>query len=61
MPCAWIAAAQAVLQHERLDQVASIDLAENVAGDSRACHIDTTSRTRIEAYAALAGPADSPA
>jgi 23S rRNA (uracil1939-C5)-methyltransferase len=36
----WIANAQAVMQRERLDGVTGVEIAENVAGDERACHLE---------------------
>jgi 23S rRNA (uracil1939-C5)-methyltransferase len=36
----WIAHAQTVLLRDRLTGLAAIEMAENVAGDERACHLD---------------------
>jgi 23S rRNA (uracil1939-C5)-methyltransferase len=37
---AWIARAEAVLQRERLHDVVAVEIAENIAGDQRACHVE---------------------
>jgi 23S rRNA (uracil1939-C5)-methyltransferase len=36
----WIAHAQDVLRRHRLDDVTAIEIAENISGDERACHIE---------------------
>lgn len=36
----WIAYAQNVLRRDRLDDVIAIEIAENIAGDERACHVE---------------------
>jgi 23S rRNA (uracil1939-C5)-methyltransferase len=37
---AWIASVEAVLRRERLTGLVSVDLAENIPGDVRACHLE---------------------
>jgi len=36
----WIAYAQDVLRRDRLDDVTGIEIAENITGDERACHVE---------------------
>jgi tRNA/tmRNA/rRNA uracil-C5-methylase (TrmA/RlmC/RlmD family) len=37
---AWIAQAESILQRERITGLAGVEIAENVAGDQRACHLE---------------------
>jgi 23S rRNA (uracil1939-C5)-methyltransferase len=39
----WIAQAEIVLQRERLDDVVAVEIAENITGDQRACHVELRS------------------
>ncbi len=50
---AWIAQAAAVLQRERLSGLAAVEIAENLAGDRRACHLELHAGVAADAYAAL--------
>ena len=50
---AWIAQATAVLQRERLSGLAGVEIAENLAGDRRACHLELHAGVNADAYAAL--------
>jgi 23S rRNA (uracil1939-C5)-methyltransferase len=64
---AWIAAAQETLRSIRPGGVTAVEIAENVTGDERGCHLDLREGTDASAYAALASglvglsaqPADS--
>ena len=64
---AWIAAAQETLRSMPPGGVTAVEIAENVAGDERACHLDLREGADPSAYAALASglvglsaqPADS--
>ncbi len=51
---AWVAAAQERMRRERLDGVAGIEVAENIAGDVRACHLDLHAGVDPAPFAALA-------
>lgn len=50
----WIAVAEDVLRRERLTGVVAVELAENVAGDRRACHLELQAGADAAPYAALA-------
>ena len=50
----WIAAAQQMLLRTPLGGVGAIELAENVAGDERACHLELASGVDSTPFAALA-------
>lgn len=64
---AWIAAAQDTLRGTSPGGVTAVEIAENIAGDERACHLDLREGADPSAYAALASglvgltaqPADS--
>lgn len=64
---AWIAAAQEMLRTGSPGRVTAVEIAENIAGDERACHLDLREGADPSAYAALASglvgltaqPADS--
>ena len=64
---AWIAAAQEMLRSGSSGRVTAVEIAENIAGDERACHLDLREGADPSAYAALASglvgltaqPADS--
>lgn len=64
---AWIAAAQEMLRTGSPGRVTAVEIAENIAGDERACHLDLGEGADPSAYAALASglvgltaqPADS--
>ena len=64
---AWIVAAQETLRSIRSSGVTAVEIAENVTGDERGCHLDLREGTDPSAYAALASglvglsaqPADS--
>jgi len=51
---AWIAAAERILARERLAGLRGIDLAENIPGDERACHLELRAGTPAAPFAALA-------
>jgi 23S rRNA (uracil1939-C5)-methyltransferase len=63
----WIAAAQEMLRTGSPGRVTAVEIAENIAGDERACHLDLREGADPSAYAALASglvgltaqPADS--
>lgn len=50
---AWIAQAEAALRRERLHDVAAIEIAENIAGDERACHVELRRGADAARYAVL--------
>jgi tRNA/tmRNA/rRNA uracil-C5-methylase (TrmA/RlmC/RlmD family) len=50
----WIAAAADRLRREQLAGLADLELAENVAGDQRACHLELHAGTDAAPFAALA-------
>jgi tRNA/tmRNA/rRNA uracil-C5-methylase (TrmA/RlmC/RlmD family) len=50
----WIAATERILRDRRLTGLAGIEIAENVSGDRRACHLDLHAGTDAEAFACLA-------
>ncbi|MGE0444169.1 MAG: class I SAM-dependent RNA methyltransferase [Vicinamibacterales bacterium] len=50
----WIARVEEVLARERLTGLAWLELAENVAGDQRACHFEVAEGERRGRYAPLA-------
>jgi 23S rRNA (uracil1939-C5)-methyltransferase len=50
----WIAAAERTLATTRLTGVSAIELAENMAGDERACHLELAAGVDRRALAALA-------
>jgi 23S rRNA (uracil1939-C5)-methyltransferase len=52
---AWIAHAEEVLRRDGLPGVAAVEIAENIAGDQRACHLELHAGTDPAPYAALAG------
>jgi len=49
----WIAHAQEVLRRDRLNDVTGIEIAENIAGDERACHLDLVAGREWKRYAEL--------
>jgi 23S rRNA (uracil1939-C5)-methyltransferase len=51
---AWIAAAQETLRATSPGGVAAVEIAENIAGDERACHLELREGTHPSAYASLA-------
>ena len=51
---AWIAAAQEALRTRSPGAVTAVEIAENIAGDERACHLDLRQGADPSAYAALA-------
>jgi 23S rRNA (uracil1939-C5)-methyltransferase len=51
---AWIAAAEETLRRHRLSGVGDLELAENLAGDERACHLELMAGTDASPFAALA-------
>jgi len=51
---AWIAAAERVLARERLTGLAGVEIAENVAGDERACHLELQAGASAARFAILA-------
>ena len=51
---AWIATAEETLGRHRLTGVSDLELAENVAGDARACHLALLAGTDAAPFAALA-------
>jgi len=51
----WIAYAQGVLRRDRLDDVTAIEIAENISGDERACHIEMSEGGEWKTCASLAG------
>ena len=50
----WIAHAQAVLRRDRLDDVTAIEIAENITGDERACHVELSAGAEWKRCAPLA-------
>jgi tRNA/tmRNA/rRNA uracil-C5-methylase (TrmA/RlmC/RlmD family) len=50
---AWIARAEEILQRDRLTGIAGVEVAENVAGDLRACHLELHGGTDVAPFAAL--------
>lgn len=50
----WIDRAAAVIERERLEGLAAIELTENIAGDQRACHFEVHGGYDTAALAALA-------
>jgi 23S rRNA (uracil1939-C5)-methyltransferase len=51
---AWIAAAEETLRREQLTGLADMELAENVAGDQRACHLELHAGADAARFAPLA-------
>jgi 23S rRNA (uracil1939-C5)-methyltransferase len=51
----WIRGAQATLQRESLEGLAAIEVAENVDGTERACHLDLHAGVDEAPFVALAG------
>jgi len=51
---AWIAEAEETLRRHRLSGLADLDLAENIAGDQRACHLELLAGTDPAPFAAIA-------
>ena len=49
----WIAAAEGIIQRERLTGLDAIELAENIDGDERACHLDLRSGADASRFTAL--------
>ncbi|HEY7186518.1 MAG TPA: RsmD family RNA methyltransferase [Vicinamibacterales bacterium] len=49
----WIAHAQDVLRRDRLDDVTGIEIAENITGDERACHVELSDGREWKRCAAL--------
>ncbi len=52
---AWIEAAEQRLQHDRMAGLTSIEIAENIPGSERACHIELEPGAGSAPFAALAG------
>lgn len=52
---AWMASAEAGLGRERMASLASVDLAENVSGDMRACHLELHPGVDAARFTAIAG------
>ena len=50
----WIARAEETIARERLTGLAGLDIAENIAGDVRACHLELHGGTDTAPFAALA-------
>ena len=55
---AWIVAAEQRLRLAGLSGLTAIEIAENIAGDRRACHLELQSGARVAAFAALADGLD---
>jgi hypothetical protein len=51
---AWIASTERFLQESRLSGLTGVELAENVAGDERACHLELAPGTDPAPFAPLA-------
>ena len=51
---AWIAAAQQALDKNRLDGLTAFEIAENIPGDQRACHLELHGGAEPSAYDLLA-------
>jgi 23S rRNA (uracil1939-C5)-methyltransferase len=51
---AWIDSAQECLRRDRLTGLASIEIAENIPGSERACHLELEPGTNAAPFAALA-------
>lgn len=51
----WIAAAERILARDRLTGLVGIELAENIGGDQRACHLELQGGIDASAFAGLAG------
>ena len=51
---AWIAAAEETLRRRRLTGLADLELAENIAGDQRACHLELLAGADAAPFAELA-------
>jgi len=51
---AWIDSAQECLQRDRLTGLASIEIAENIPGSERACHLELEPGTNAAPFTALA-------
>jgi 23S rRNA (uracil1939-C5)-methyltransferase len=49
----WIAAVERIMARERLAGLDTIEIAENVRGDERACHLDLQPGAELGAFAAL--------
>ena len=54
----WIAAVERIVTRERLAGLEAIDIAENISGDQRACHVDVQAGSDAAPFAAVveAGP-----
>ncbi|MBI4264547.1 MAG: class I SAM-dependent RNA methyltransferase [Acidobacteria bacterium] len=52
--CAWIAAAERAIADQRLTGLAGLEIAENIAGDERACHLELQGGIDAARFAALA-------
>jgi 23S rRNA (uracil1939-C5)-methyltransferase len=55
---AWITEAEGILQRQRLAGLAAIDLAENIQGDQRACHLELSGHVDAARFAPLAAGLD---
>jgi tRNA/tmRNA/rRNA uracil-C5-methylase (TrmA/RlmC/RlmD family) len=51
----WIAAAEGVLTRDRLEGLMAIEIAENIPGRERACHLELRSGVEAAPFAGLAG------
>jgi 23S rRNA (uracil1939-C5)-methyltransferase len=51
---AWIAQAESILQRERITGLAAVEIAENVTGDQRACHVELHAGVDAARLSALA-------
>lgn len=49
----WIAAAEAVIQQEQLTGLDAVEIAENIDGDERACHLDLRGGADASRFTAL--------
>jgi 23S rRNA (uracil1939-C5)-methyltransferase len=52
--CEWIAAAQRTLDAKALRDIAAIEIAENILGQERACHLELHASAEPSNYAAIA-------
>jgi tRNA/tmRNA/rRNA uracil-C5-methylase (TrmA/RlmC/RlmD family) len=52
---AWIAQAESILRRERIAGLAAVEIAENVPGDQRACHLDLHAGVDAAGFTVLSG------
>ena len=50
----WIAAAEAVIRREQLTGLVAVEIAENIEGDERACHLELQGGVDASRFTALA-------